>query len=107
MAEPKSESFNVSLAELNQFVADLISEEDGEPITYNTNHPFGGLRPVKNPQTPQVYSETCYICNDPDFRTYGLPLCYPCQKCGGHIAADETTCDACGFDVHDTEEAKP
>lgn len=43
-----------------------------------------------------VYDEDCYICNDPEFSLIGLPLCYPCGKCGGHIAADDSVCCVCG-----------
>lgn len=41
---------------------------------------------------PVVYSDTCYICNDPDFERMNLPLCRPCDVCGAHVAADETIC---------------
>lgn len=43
-------------------------------------------------------SDTCFICNDPDFSRMGLPLCRACPKCGGHIAADDSRCDDCGYD---------
>ena len=48
--------------------------------------------------TPTVTSDSCYICNDPEFAQMGLPLCYPCKFCGGHVAADDTICDECGKD---------
>jgi hypothetical protein len=48
--------------------------------------------------TPEVYKETCYICRDPEFAQMGLPLCKPCNKCGGHVAADDSICDDCGHD---------
>ena len=47
--------------------------------------------------TPIVYDPTCYICRDPDYARMGLPLCYPCPECEGHIAADEGECQSCGF----------
>lgn len=40
----------------------------------------------------------CYICEDDEFRLMCLPLCYACSHCGGHVAADDCICDACGFD---------
>lgn len=50
--------------------------------------------------TPVVYREGCYICNDSEFAQMGLPLCYLCPKCKtGHIAADDTVCDDCGYEV--------
>ena len=49
--------------------------------------------PVKD-----IYREECYICRDPDYARMGLPLCYKCTKCGGHVAADDTICDDCGYD---------
>lgn len=45
---------------------------------------------------PTVYKKGCYICDDSEFAQMGLPLCYPCQFCGGHVAADNTVCDDCG-----------
>jgi hypothetical protein len=45
-----------------------------------------------------VYREYCYICRDPDFARMGLPLCRRCVKCGGHVAADDSRCDDCGYD---------
>jgi hypothetical protein len=48
-----------------------------------------------------VYRGNCYICRDPDFARMGLPLCYGCSKCGGHVAADDTICDDCGYDQLD------
>jgi len=47
---------------------------------------------------PKVYKPGCYICEDPEFAQMGLPLCRKCPACGGHIAADDTTCDDCGLD---------
>ncbi len=46
--------------------------------------------------TPEVYSESCYICRDSEFAQMGLPLCRKCAYCGGHIPADNTICDVCG-----------
>lgn len=53
--------------------------------------------------TPKVHRDGCYICEDPDYRRMGLPLCRRCINCStkdkfGHIAADDTVCDDCGFD---------
>jgi hypothetical protein len=45
-----------------------------------------------------VHKSGCYICEDPEFSLMGLPLCYPCAKCGGHVAADDCICDDCGQD---------
>lgn len=47
---------------------------------------------------PDKISNTCYICLDPEFSAMGLPLCYPCAACGGHVTADDTVCDECGVD---------
>jgi hypothetical protein len=43
--------------------------------------------------TPTVHNTQCYICNDPEFAQMGLPLCYPCYDCGGHVPADDCICD--------------
>jgi hypothetical protein len=48
--------------------------------------------------TPVVHRSGCYICEDPEFAQMGLPLCRSCPKCGGHIAADDSVCDDCGYD---------
>lgn len=60
-----------------------------------------------------VYSDTCYICRDPDFARMGLPLCYECPKCKsdsdgkilGHIPADDTQCTVCGYDGYEDHES--
>lgn len=56
--------------------------------------------------TKTVHSDNCYICNDPEFAQMGLPLCTPCANCGGHVAADDTICDACGADQFELYERK-
>jgi hypothetical protein len=53
---------------------------------------------------PVVHLDGCYICEDPEFAQMGLPLCSPCPGClrngtgMGHIAADDTKCDECGYE---------
>ena len=46
--------------------------------------------------TPTVYRAGCYICEDPEFAQMGLPLCFACDECGGHVPADDVECDDCG-----------
>lgn len=48
-----------------------------------------------------VHRAGCYICEDPEFALMGLPLCYPCAKCGGHVPADDSVCSDCKFDHSD------
>lgn len=49
------------------------------------------------PRTPKtVHRDGCYICEDDEFARMGLPLCYPCRFCGGHVPADDVMCDDCG-----------
>jgi hypothetical protein len=62
-----------------------------------------GLADPSKRSTPTVHRDGCYICEDPEFALMGLPLCYPCSKCGGHVAADDSVCDACGHDQQDDE----
>lgn len=57
-----------------------------------------GLKDPTQRSKTTVYKEGCYICEDPEFSLMGLPLCQPCSKCGGHVAADDSVCDACGHD---------
>lgn len=52
--------------------------------------------------TPTVYLRGCYICDDPEFAQMGLPLCYACRSCKGHVPADDTVCSACGLDQDPT-----
>ena len=53
---------------------------------------------------PTVNNPNCYICRDPEFALMGLPLCYACAKCGGHVPADNPICDACGADQQELYE---
>ena len=48
-----------------------------------------------------IYRDDCFICLDPEFAQMGLPLCYPCKFCGGHVPADDTECSDCGSDQMD------
>jgi hypothetical protein len=48
--------------------------------------------------TTTVFDANCYICKDEEFALMGLPLCYPCTKCKGHVPADDTICTVCGHD---------
>lgn len=59
-----------------------------------------GMADPSKRSVPSVNSDDCYICNDPEFALMGLPLCTPCEKCAGHVAADDSVCDACGHDHH-------
>lgn len=48
-----------------------------------------------------VHKDGCYICEDDEFRLMGLPLCFACSKCGGHVPADDSVCSDCGHDQQD------
>jgi hypothetical protein len=54
---------------------------------------------------PEIYKDDCYICRDREFAQMGLPLCYPCAACRGHVAADDTICDDCGADQQELAQA--
>lgn len=61
--------------------------------------------------TPIIHSPDCYICTDPEYARMGLPLCRKCPRCGGHIPADDETCDDCGlnervWDYHKSQREK-
>jgi hypothetical protein len=60
--------------------------------------------PTKRSRATAPYRESCYICRDPEFALMGLPLCFACPYCKGHIAADDSVCDDCGKDAQDFEE---
>lgn len=47
---------------------------------------------------PMVYNKDCCICKHPEYAKMGLPLCYACYNCGGHVPADDVVCDECGKD---------
>lgn len=51
-----------------------------------------------------VYDSKCYICRDPEFALMGLPLCYECRFCKGHVAADDTVCSVCKRDQQEGDE---
>jgi hypothetical protein len=61
-----------------------------------TDDPAYGLSFTEHKSTPTIFSAACYICVDPEFAQMGLPLCWACAHCGGHVAADDDTCDDCG-----------
>lgn len=42
---------------------------------------------------PDIYRDYCYICTDPEFALMGLPVCYACLVCGGHVPADDIECE--------------
>ncbi len=50
---------------------------------------------------PTFNREGCYICQDTEFAQMGLPLCYPCAFCKGHVAADSTVCSDCGIQQYE------
>lgn len=65
----------------------------------------GRRDPSKRSRQTAPKREGCYICEDPEFSLMGLPLCRACPACGGHIAADATVCDDCGFGLPEDEGA--
>lgn len=94
---------------LSETLTEHLREMTGEgEIKYRPHDRMGGLPklpPDKRPTTT-VYSVDCYICRDPEFALYGLPLCRACPYCGGHVAADDTRCDVCGRDDQEYWEAQ-
>jgi len=70
---------------------------------------LGGLPllPFHERAVVKIHRENCYICRDPDFRLYGLPLCKQCPECKGHIAADDSICDDCGYEEPGAPDEKP
>ncbi len=50
------------------------------------------------PTKPTVHRKGCYICEDSEYSRLGMPLCYPCSSCGGHVPADDCVCDDCKKD---------
>lgn len=53
-----------------------------------------------------LYRGDCYICRDPEFAQMGLPLCYECPLCRGHVPADDTICTDCGEDAQPILQAR-
>ena len=79
-----------------------LSDDSGIPITVTQpDDPAYMLLQDGFTSTPTVYKRGCYICEDPEFAQMGLPLCKPCPRCGGHVAADDSQCDDCGLDELD------
>lgn len=73
-------------------------------VAMKPHDPAFGLLLDDFTSTPVVFRESCYICRDPEFAQMGLPLCRKCPECVrnerglGHIAADDTRCDECGYE---------
>lgn len=67
-----------------------VKMKPSDPAYWLLEEGLSGKREIKK---PEVYSENCYICTDPEFALMGLPLCYACYKCGGHVPADDSVCD--------------
>jgi hypothetical protein len=63
-----------------------------------------GRRDPSKRTVPTVYQEGCFICEDPEFALMGLPLCYACEECRGHVPADDSVCTDCGHDNCGEEE---
>ena len=61
-----------------------------DPAYWMLEEGLSGKRKIK---VSPVYNKDCYICGDSEFALMGLPLCYPCYLCGGHVAADDIVCD--------------
>lgn len=81
------------------------SDDSGIPITVTQpDDPAYALLKDEFTTKPKVYKKGCYICEDPEFAQMGLPLCWPCPKCGGHIPADDCECDDCGYDASEPPE---
>lgn len=76
-------------------------DDKGHTITQPTDPAYALLLDdFTTTPIPGIYREACYICTDPEFAQMGLPLCYACPSCGGHVPADDTVCSDCGRDVH-------
>lgn len=79
----------------------VVFDKDGNTVTQPDDLAYVLLqddfvtKPIEG-----LYRGSCYICRDPEFAQMGLPLCYPCPVCGGHIPADDTVCTDCGHDVN-------
>jgi len=68
--------------------------------------PAYGLLFTDHTTTPTIFRASCYICVDPEFAQMGMPLCWACVHCGGHVPADDDICDDCeqvGYEVQDHE----
>jgi hypothetical protein len=76
-----------------------IPMKKDDPVYWLLEEGLSGKRKVK---VPEVYNPSCYICIDPEFALMGLPLCYPCYKCGAHVPADDCVCDN-GHDQEDMD----
>lgn len=59
-----------------------------------------GLELGRGSEPHESFRDGCYICDDPEFAIMGLPLCWFCEKCHGHVPADDTVCSDCGHKHH-------
>lgn len=90
------------------YISDAEREQRGLGPNTKPSDPAYRLLEDDYTSKPKVYRAGCYICEDPEFSQMGLPLCNPCPECSakakhpaGHIAADDTTCDDCGYDAEE------
>lgn len=101
------------LGKTDEEIDALISTPGGEHLTDSERILYNDPN-VRSTKPEGVYDEHCYICRDPDYARMGMPLCYACPKCtlqndgvpSGHVAADDTVCTVCGYDMYDDEEAE-
>lgn len=81
-----------------------VNHENG-PRQMKENDPAYFMLRDGHTSTPEVHRDGCYICEDPEFAQMGLPLCKSCPQClVGHIPADDTVCNDCGYDIQEAYE---
>lgn len=95
----------IVLANGEEHETSLLSQASGDlKLGTQDTDPAAWMLHDGKTSTPVVFRSGCYICEDPEFAQMGLPLCRKCPECvrqgrgPGHIAADETACDECGYE---------
>lgn len=86
---------DAKIAELREALSEALDGWDASTLSHTSDPSKRG--------TTTVHDDDCYICRDPEFAMMGLPLCYACSKCKGHVPADDCICTVCGHDQRTDE----
>ena len=100
-------SYAIDLAALQKQLENVTAERNNFWKFYTDTQQENERLKAKVQGSQAMADEKCRCfleraqCEDSEFSLMGLPLCYPCSSCKGHVAADDCVCDECGKDQRD------